>query len=86
MQLLARAPMKLVMLARMLNLMIRILLPLMLPEGLDSTGRKPELVDRLMDFAVRGAVSAPVKKACRTIARDVPCTLILPCKHRQRLP
>ena len=34
--------------------------------GLDSTGRKPELVDRLMDFAVRGTTSKaeePVKKA-----------------------
>lgn len=31
--------------------------------GLDSTGRKPEMVDRLMDFAVRGATEEPVKKA-----------------------
>lgn len=34
-------------------------------KGLDSTGRKPELVDRLMDFAVRGTTSKaeePVKK------------------------
>jgi len=31
-------------------------------KGLDSTGRKPELVDRLMDFAVRGATEEPVKK------------------------
>jgi len=31
-------------------------------KGLDSTGRKPEMVDRLMDFAVRGATEEPVKK------------------------
>ena len=30
--------------------------------GLDSSGRKPDLVDRLMEFAVRGAVASPVKK------------------------
>lgn len=31
-------------------------------KGLDSSGRKPELVDRLMDFAVRGKTDEPVKK------------------------
>ncbi|CAK9048236.1 unnamed protein product [Durusdinium trenchii] len=37
-------------------------------KGLDSSGRKPELVDRLMDFAVRGKTDEPVKKA-RVVAR-----------------
>ncbi|CAE7019970.1 rhp16 [Symbiodinium sp. KB8] len=32
-------------------------------KGLDSAGRKPELVDRLMDFAVTGMAEAPAKKA-----------------------
>lgn len=39
-----------------------------LVSGLDSSGRKPELVDRLMDFAVRGKTDEPVKKA-RVVAR-----------------
>ena len=39
--------------------------------GVDSTGRKPELVDRLMDFAVRGTTSnaEPVKKAGGAVRR-----------------
>ena len=44
--------------------------------GVDSTGRKPELVDRLMDFAVRGTTSKaeePVKKAAGGRANDAQC-------------